>query len=712
MGELLFSEFVEALTSLQWEGNTSALWGALVRRAHSNNRDVVVGLREIAPEEDWIIEHFKFWLGDKFGGAIEFFNKLTGNRPNTSLSFSEFMRACQPYGHPQHLQLIWEFVNPENDSAITLKDIAFLEINGLKRKSALEPAFVMALEAAKASAEVLRKRAMTQKRSTKAAVADFMRKIRAASGGSFIRGYRKILDQNGNLTISKVEMLKGCRQVAFGGDVMALWKALDSDGDGCVQLPEVDVRMALVLSSFKKWCSEKHGSCVKAMQHFAAITRRRTAKWNVDDFVAAVSSSGWPGVPGATTLKQAAALLHEASDATGTKSIIAQDVAFLDTWEPTPWLCAEPDIQGKEQLISQLRARYVNLIVAWRRLFDRNNKNHCTYKEFTHVCAHMQLKNAPGIWRALDQDNCGFISLKNIDHESAQVLLDFKEWAEETFGTIQFAFRVVDKDHNNAVSLPVFKRMLTEFGFQGDARVLFQSLKPDVSGKQNSRDARLRLEDMKHLCSWEQISDVMLKELEDESDGEMSAEDGKVPSTKKSDTLLQSLRSVSPKGTSPHIAEEVSPVSCGGSSRSNARGHPIGGDFLHFCRVAKDLEKMAEVSSSHILPTSPKLQKAFSVADFLRGGSDLDARRRRSCNKVASSPYKRPVLVSATFSGMLDSARSTTSGRAKLATSLSLPALQSKTRHAAIVEMNESGSSKSASRPLTSELPRLVPKAS
>merc|ERR1719197_1737443 len=136
----------------------------------------------------------------------------------------------------------------------------------------------MALEVAKSSALTLRKRARLQKRIMNKAMTEFMRKLRAASGGSFIRGFRKILDRNGNLCISKVEMLKGCRQVAFGGDVMALWRAMDQDGDGCVQLPELDVRMALVLASFKKWCSETHGSCIKGIGHLASIARRRTAK--------------------------------------------------------------------------------------------------------------------------------------------------------------------------------------------------------------------------------------------------------------------------------------------------------------------------------------------------------------------------------------------------------------------------------------------------
>jgi len=442
VGELLFSEFVESLTSMQWQGNTSALWGALCRRASSNNRDLVVGLREIAPEQDHIIEQFKFWMGVKFGGAVEMFYKLTGNLPTASLKYNEFMSACNGYGEPEHLKTVWEYLDPEKVWCVSLKDLAFLEINGLKRKAAMDPSFVMALEAAKSSALSLRKRSRLQQRVQHVAMTEFMRKLKAASGGSFIRGFRKILDQNGNLNISKVEMLKGCRQVAFGGDVMALWKAMDSDGDGCVQLPELDVRMALVLASFKKWCSEKHeGSSLKAINHLAAITRRRTAKWSAEDFIAALSLTNYPGVPG-MSFKQAAAMLHEAGDLTGHKYIVAQDLSFLDEWDPSPWLCAEPDIAGKDAMIAMLRSRYVNLIVAWRRLFDKNNKNHVTFKDFVTACNRLQIENVPGIWRALDAENLGFISLKNIDNESHSVLVNFKEWAEDTFGSITFAFRV------------------------------------------------------------------------------------------------------------------------------------------------------------------------------------------------------------------------------------------------------------------------------
>lgn len=623
-GELFFSEFVEALTSLSWSGNTSALWGALVRRAHANNREVVVGLQEISPEDHRIIDRFKFWIEDKFNGAVEMFNALTGNLPNAWLSYEDLTRACRSYGHEDQVDLMWELLDLNHSGVISLKDMAFLEIDGMKRKCALEPEFAMALEGAKSAAMSLRHRSKLQKRSQERALTEFLRKLRAASGGSLIRGYRRILAINGNFTISKVEMLKGCRQVAFEGDVMALWKAMDQDGDGCVQLGELDVRMALVLASFKKWSNDNHGSCVKAMQHLAVLAKRRTAKWSVEDLVAAVSQSSWQGPGTGISVRQATAMVHEAADIGGRRSIVAKDVAFLDSWEPTTWLCAEADYAGKEQLINMLRNRYANLIVAWRRVFDRSNKNHVTYKDFSHACMSFQVKNAPGIWRALDTDLLGYISLKDIDNKSAQVLLNFKNWAEETFGTIQFAFRVFDSTHNNSVSLPVFKRVLSDFGYQGDARILFQSLKPDTSGRHANRDARLRLEDMKHLSSWETIHDY-----------DSDEEDEKPKSASEEAKLNKEGASGSKTLPAPRTATSMNP-----SSSGRLRPYSTTSEFFTFCRSSYEYDIFNEVR----VRRSKYATKRYNIMDVLNVEDTAESEDLGSQFEKRSHPYERPLF--------------------------------------------------------------------
>jgi hypothetical protein len=377
-------------------------------------------------------------------------------------------------------------------------------------------------------------------------------------------------------------------------------------------------------------------------------------------------------------------MLLEAADLTGTRQITAQDVEFLDTWEPTPWLCAEPDTLGKDQLITNLRGRYDNLVVAWRRMFDRNNKNHVTFKEFQHMCLHLQLKNAAGLWRALDQDNMGFISLKNIDNQSAQVLLDFKEWAEDTFGSIPFAFRVLDTTHSNAVSLPVFKRVLSDFGFQGDARVLFQSLKPDAGGRQCSRDARLRLDDMKHLSSWESQAEASAagfeKDLEDIQAADTQGSEVKSKSIAKSlgQEAVSSWRSSGSQ--QDKMAEELS-IAAGSSLREHgsSRSYSSMSDFFHFCRVPKEHEIFEEVSARHTKQNFGKLKK-YCLSDVLR-----QAPKKQRPVKLPPSPYGSPFLstgMTATTDcrgHLLPTYLPVTRGtakRPKIASSLSLPVLQ------------------------------------
>jgi len=196
--------------------------------------------------------------------------------------------------------------------------------------------------------------------------------------------------------------------------------------------------------------------------------------------------------------KQAIQIIHEACDLKGVGYITEGDFAFIDKWEPTPWLTAEPDFEGKDEFLDCLRARYPNLIVAWRQLLDKDNTNCVSYKEFNEACQVLKFKNVAGIWSALDEDKGGSITLEEIDPHGAEGLMQFKEWAESTFGSIHRAYRVLDETRSNAMSLSLFKRGLNSFGYKGDAKDLFTSLKPE-----GGRHAVLRLDDMKYLASWD-----------------------------------------------------------------------------------------------------------------------------------------------------------------------------------------------------------------
>mmetsp|Transcript_8986 Transcript_8986/g.24999 ORF Transcript_8986/g.24999 Transcript_8986/m.24999 type:complete len:690 (-) Transcript_8986:95-2164(-) len=500
-GLLFFSEFIDALTRVSWLGDASALWSALLRRALRSREDPAVGLRELSPEDSLCIDSFQRWTDLQFGGTIKMFQSLN-SEPNGSLTWEEFQAACLKYGYEGSATTIFhEILDLDGVGAISLRDMAILESNALQREMTLNPVFEMGLEAAKAATKRRKCRDELHCQARKHALKEFRSRVRAVSGGSFIRGWRSILDQNGNLAVSHVELRKACRKIGFRGDTVALWKAMDVDDDGTALLLEVDVRMAMVLATFKKWAAEKYGCCIAALEQLAAMARLKSATWSVDEFASALCLAKFPRVPFLTG-RQVATMLHEAFDLVGTGSITSQSVAFLDKWEPSPWLCADPDYDGRERLIGTLKTRYSSLIVAWRRLLDRESTNRVSYKTFSGACRALHVQNVPGVWRALDKDMTGFISLHKIDLDSAVVLQNFKQWAEITFGTVQHAFRALDTAGSNALSLPAFKRSLQNFGYTADARMLFQSLKPESSGVQRGRDPRLTPSDLRFLSFW------------------------------------------------------------------------------------------------------------------------------------------------------------------------------------------------------------------
>jgi hypothetical protein len=497
-GELLFTEFIDALVRTSWHGDTGELWSSFVTRANAAEGEVSIGLKELSPVDHDILEGFRCWMDERFGGAVDMFEALAGTGQTAHLTLDGFVEACRDNGfHGEAKKIFTEALDEFSAGVISLPDMAYLERDALRRKAAVDPTFQKDLEEAKVAANILRSRRIRQRQAQESALLEFKQKLRAAHHGSFIRGWRTLLDLHGNLTFSKIALLKCCRKIAFTGSDAALWKAVDSDDDGTVHLQEVEMPIALALGVFKKWASDRDGNCVATVKDLAKQLKKKTAKWTLDELANALRLAGFPPVVGMKE-RQAIQIIHEACDLKGVGYITENDVAFIDKWEPTPWLTADPDYDGKDKLLEVLRARYPNLIVAWRQLLDKSNTNCVSYNEFSAACNILLFKNVAGIWSALDEDKGGSITLEEIDPHGAERLMQFKEWAESTFGSIQRAYRVLDETRSNAMSLSLFKRGLNSFGYKGDAKDLFASLKPE-----GGRHAVLRLEDMKYLASWD-----------------------------------------------------------------------------------------------------------------------------------------------------------------------------------------------------------------
>merc|ERR550514_553235 len=94
------------------------------------------------------------------------------------------------------------------------------------------------------------------------------------------------------MSVQKAELFKACRGLGWGGDVRAVWRALDSDGSGVTSLEELDGPSAQVLARFKSWAEESFGSLAAA---FRAIDRFNQKKLKGEEFVAALRALGFDG---------------------------------------------------------------------------------------------------------------------------------------------------------------------------------------------------------------------------------------------------------------------------------------------------------------------------------------------------------------------------------------------------------------------------------
>eukprot|EP00929_Paragymnodinium_shiwhaense_P023176 TRINITY_DN14583_c0_g1_i1.p1 TRINITY_DN14583_c0_g1~~TRINITY_DN14583_c0_g1_i1.p1 ORF type:complete len:288 (+),score=69.30 TRINITY_DN14583_c0_g1_i1:343-1206(+) len=237
----------------------------------------------------------------------------------------------------------------------------------------------------------------------------------------------------------------------------------------------------------------------------------------------------------------------------------------------------------------------------------------------------------PGIWRAMDGASGGFVSINEIDQDAADTLLNFKQWAEDRFGTIKRMFCVFDRGSTGKVSYPLFRRNLTNYGYKGDAYSLFQSLKPDASGKgakksQSSKELTLR--DMSYLSTWEyEGNSGLLGENEEDEDGAAPVE-ARAPGD---------LRRLS-KGAVFNKRESASSPSPKLSARHQSRPKPTP-DKMTYCRSQKDYDYFKEVQKLPDLALQNTGLLSATLVNFLRAKqkSNDHAREAAKGSAVARS---------------------------------------------------------------------------
>eukprot|EP00913_Durusdinium_trenchii_P033433 g31301.t1 len=270
----------------------------------------------------------------------------------------------------------------------------------------------------------------------KFAKATFLRQLRTAYGNE-VRGLRRDVNPDGH-TATLTDIRRYCRQVDLPVHISDLWASLDTDGDGR-----------------GSWVSE--------------------SKMLVTSFGEALRELGWPGIHSA----EDRSFVYTSLDSMGCNLITFQDLDWLDRWQPS-------DTQDL------LVKTYQHPLRAWR-ILDRDSSNRIAWTEFRDVCRKVRYTgDIVGAWRALDADMSGYISMREYDPESEELLTSFKEWADSNFGSVRHCFKALDSDRSGSVTFAELKRACHKMKWVGNVRTLFDCLDIDSADRSGAerRDGR------------------------------------------------------------------------------------------------------------------------------------------------------------------------------------------------------------------------------
>eukprot|EP00929_Paragymnodinium_shiwhaense_P112914 TRINITY_DN81185_c0_g1_i1.p1 TRINITY_DN81185_c0_g1~~TRINITY_DN81185_c0_g1_i1.p1 ORF type:complete len:723 (+),score=201.48 TRINITY_DN81185_c0_g1_i1:84-2252(+) len=465
-----YHEFCRGMRAMGYDGNIKALFESIDIDGSGE-----LSLSEIDEAQDVLWRHFRSWCVKNFANATEIIQALSGTAAHRGgggegIPLQVFRLQLRQCGWQDGFEdIIFEALDPDGHRLIDEESFAWFAVEAERHKK-------KELARLKHAPSIKQRLAARQQVNIDALVRAFKDFLKAKYG-CYIRAWRDGLSPDGMTVIRKPQFLKACAVIGWHRDVKALWKAFDRDDSGYMAIDELDLKSAEMLARFHRFIYDTFGS---AQEAFHAFDKHRTKRASEQDFAEVLRDYHVP-----LPVKH----LFRGLARKGNKHLVEDDLLFLDSWKPLPFLCASPNHRAVEDFKSILVSTYRRFLRAWRRLLDRDGSNRCNWDEFLAACKKVNFQgDIPGAWRALDSDLSGFITLYEIDPESNNTLLEFKDWATHEFGCVRAAFSCFDEDGSNQASLQEFRRSCRIYGFDGDAVEIFRALDVERSGTLSAQE--------------------------------------------------------------------------------------------------------------------------------------------------------------------------------------------------------------------------------
>lgn len=411
---------------------------------------------------------FKQWCVASFESPLDMVYRLS--RGKDYLSEEDFKLRCRLFDWKDgQEEWLWKGVALHNEEYVRPEMLKWMALGKEEHREKEE----LKKLAMKVHAVKIRERQMLAQ-----ALPQFKPYLKRKCGGSLLAAWRRHLDRHASMSVHKYEMAKAVKALCWPGEFRILWKALDKDKSGLVSYQELDMQGAEVLAEFKSFITAEFGTAEDAF-HAMDKAKNNSGRLSERDFIEECQRHGFT----------ASRALFRGLDFHATGSITRDEILFLDHWVCPSYLTAPKNEAAAQEFKHRLKKQYKSCLKAWRTCLDKDNSNRVTWERFqegaNRVFFHTDL---PGAWRYLTAGST-FLTLHDIDPETANRISHFQAFADEQFGSMMCAFKLFDLDRNGYVDVTEFTRVLIGFGYPGgQCKALFYCLDVDGHGRLSRRN--------------------------------------------------------------------------------------------------------------------------------------------------------------------------------------------------------------------------------
>jgi len=544
-GRLTFNEMCQSARKLGYAGNLQELWSQ-----YDVKKKGWVALKDLDPEADMLVGDFLLLLATRYGTLDNAWKVGFNKDPHGCIDEKELTEACQQLGYEHDAKTLFQCLSPvPGRQLITIWDLDPLctrnrqrgdaaNLNDPKDRSKAKADRVDNLEGGNSlmagnsmmTAET-HNTSQTSFRTTTPGLAGSVQSSLCLQGvsqneqmryamkqkyGSTLAAWRSALDPHMKGYVGFGKFCLALENMSYHGNIKAMWQdlcGLETDKSMC-SYKDIDDEGQHIVDSVRQQLVEKyeclHSSWIKGLDPEGQGCLDEV------EFKAAWEQTGF-------NAKNAKKVFKMLLPHPGSRSVKLQDLEALlvgvdpeeraKTWAGTPenelsnssnlgqshreWGKAAREADGaKNFMISNiddfkkmLVTKYGSLFAAWRHGLDVDQNGVVTQRDFSMACNFLGVKHALSLWKTIDSNQNGQMSLRELDLDTGKAFETFEKLLIEGYGNCKEGWRkCFDPKKKLMCDKESFIKGCSVLGYPGGADVpepekFFKLLKPEAGLK-------------------------------------------------------------------------------------------------------------------------------------------------------------------------------------------------------------------------------------